>query len=307
MGTKALAAFFVGRGETKIIPAVTLIFNLINIILDFLLIFGCRILPDGSFEIIPEHGVGILKFEAVGGVAREIVPSLGIIGAALATVISQFFSTFLLFILFLRKSYRERYATGRKALRLNLLKNCLKIGNPNAMNQLISLIALAVMTQVIIAKTSIEDAHAYGIVYTIFILFCFIIKGMSAGVRTICSNAFGAQNWGIIGQNMRSWIILSFIFSAIVSLGLVIYPDLLVGIFSEKMVKMDIHGIMRHMLLWVWITFALDIAATNLLNVLLALGDTRFPMRISTLSFILVADVPTYVGIVYFQYDIVRR
>ncbi|MDR3317723.1 MAG: hypothetical protein LBS71_02880 [Puniceicoccales bacterium] len=298
IGTGAFAAFFVGRGETKVIPVITVSFNILNIILDFLLIFGCRLLPGGNLEIISGHSISIPMLN--NPLEYQIIPEFGIRGAAIATVISQCLSTLLLFILFLRKSYRERYGTWDWKLRKGLLKQSLKMGYPNAFNRLFGMLALVGMTQVIIVKTASNDAHAYGIIHTLFLLFCFVGKGMSAGVRTICSNAFGAKEFGIISRNIRSWICLSIIFGIIIGIGALVYPDLLIGIFSEKMVEGEIYRIVRHMLIWLWIGFWLDLFAINFAHLLLALGDTAFPMHVSTLSFVFIGVLPTYMGIVKF-------
>jgi MATE family multidrug resistance protein len=299
MGTGALASFFVGRGETKIIPLVTLVFNALNIILDFLLIWGCRVTPGGQLEIISGHGISIPWFANQSGLT--LIPEMGIIGAGMATIISQSLSALLLLIIFSRKSHRERYDTGNWALNFSLMKKCLKAGFPNMLSHLVTLVALTLMTQAIIILTTPDDTHAYGIIHTIYCSISFICEGMAAGVRTVCSNAFGARQFDVIHKNIRSFLIICAVFTIVTSIGAVFFPDSLMSIFPEKMLEGNIHDTVRYMLMWIWLVFALDVPASCLMHLLLALGDTKIPMYIYTFSFLFVAILPSYIGIAYFS------
>ncbi|MDR2200697.1 MAG: MATE family efflux transporter [Puniceicoccales bacterium] len=272
IGYGALVAFFVGRGETKIVSVATIISGILNAILDCILIFGW------------------------GG-----IPEYGIVGAAVATVISQSLLTLLLFCIFLKKSNREIYGTGQICFRPKLLKQCLKVGSPNALNRLISSFIWATMTQIIVKHVTEVEFQGYSISHSIYLLFYPVVEGISAGVRTVCSNAIGARTFEIVRKNIRSWLFLAIISIIFSLLGMVIYPDGFIGLFLKEMGGSEAYGIARHMLHWAWFVFALDVIVMNALSVLLASGDTKFTMLVNTLSFFLFAVLPTYIAIVYFH------
>jgi MATE family multidrug resistance protein len=275
IGCGALTAFFVGRGQTRIISIVAVISNVLNGILDYLFIFGL----------------------SVKGV--QIIPEGGVIGAAIATIISQALPIFLLFTLFLGKRNQERYGTLKVAFEFDLLKNCLNVGSPMTLYRFINSIFWAGMTQVVVKHVAPEDFQGYGIVHSIYMVFFFVIEGMGAGIRTICSNAIGAKEFSLVGKNIRSWLKLGSIFMALTAMGMLMFPDLLIGIFLKGGKGDEAYWVADRMLIWAWGVFAFDYFVYNLMSVLMASGDTKYVMLVSTACFFLLAVLPVYVGIVY--------
>ncbi|MDR1591192.1 MAG: MATE family efflux transporter [Puniceicoccales bacterium] len=276
IGCGALTAFFVGRGQTKVISGVVVIANVVNGILAYLFIFGVNI-----------KGV-------------QIIPEGGVIGAAVAMVIAQIFPMLLLFILFLRKENRERYGTGKITFKLNLLKNCLKVGSPTTLNRFLNSIFWAGMTQVIVKYVTPGDFQGYGIVHSLYMIFFFAVEGVGVGTRTICSNAIGAKEFFVVGKNIRSWVKLGGIFAGLAAIGMLVFPDLLIGMFLGNDKSNEAYWVADRMLVWAWGVFVFDYFLTSLMSVLLASGDTKYVMLVGSLCFFLLAVVPVYIGIVYF-------
>lgn len=81
----ALSAFFIGQGKVKLIMIVSLVGNLVNMLLDYLLIFGV----EGYWS------------------------PLGAVGAAWATASAQMLQIAILFMIFLNRNYRTHYGTLR--------------------------------------------------------------------------------------------------------------------------------------------------------------------------------------------------
>jgi MATE family multidrug resistance protein len=275
IGCGALTAFFVGRGQTKIISIVAVIANILNGILDYFFVFGLTV-----------KGI-------------QIIPEGGIIGAAIATVISQILPILLLFVLFLRKKNREHYGTWEMAFKFDLLKNCWKTGSPMMVTRCINSIFWATMTQVIVKHVTPEDFQGYGVVHSISMVFFFAIEGVGAGTRTICSNAIGAKEFSVVGKNIRSWLKLGRIFIGLAAAGMFLFPDLLIGIFLEGGKSNGAYFVADQMLIWACGVFAFDYLVYNLMNVLMASGDTKYVMLVNTICFVLLAILPVYVGIVY--------
>ncbi|MDR1907068.1 MAG: MATE family efflux transporter [Puniceicoccales bacterium] len=277
IGCGALTAFFVGRGETKIISIVAVISNILNAILDYVFIFGLTV-----------KGV-------------QIIPEGGVIGAAIATVVAQILPIFLLFALFLQKKNRERFETLRMAFKPDLLKSCLRVGSPATFARFLNSFVWAAMTQVVVKYVTPIDFQGYGIVHSIYMLFFFAIEGGGVGTRTICSNAMGAQAFSVVRKNIHAWLKLGCIFIGFAAVCMLGFPEWLIGIFLKEGKGEVVKCVASQMLTWAWAVFVFDYLVYHLMNVLLATGDTKFVMVVTTLSFALLAVAPVYVGIVYFH------
>lgn len=99
--SNAVSGFFTGLGKAKTIMMVNLISAGINIILDYILIFG-----------------------------KLGFPRLGIVGGGYALVISSFISCIIYFMLFFKKVYRIEYGTlSAWKMDFKLLQRILKFGS----------------------------------------------------------------------------------------------------------------------------------------------------------------------------------
>jgi MATE family multidrug resistance protein len=297
IGNGALCSFFTGCGKNKIVPVVFVLSVLLNIILDFPLIFGCRITPFGNLEIIPGHGFSISWITNLSDLI--IIPELGIVGAAIATVISQMMSMLIFLMLFLKKSNREDYATNNMAFNFKLLKKCLKVASPTALSQFMTTLFWAIMIQVIIKYVSTEESYTFGITNTIYMMMVPIVEGIMIGTRTVCANAIGARKLEIVSRNIRSWMILGAIFIAFASLITLIYPDQVIRIFLKRDGNADIYTMTQNMLFWLWFFFIFDIIFSNFQGTLLASGDTKFIMLVNVICALCFSVLPTYCGIVF--------
>ena len=79
----AFSGFFIGQGKTKMVSLLSLATNIVNILFDFLLIFG----------------------------VEGIIPAYGISGAAVATSLSMVFQTVVLGCIFFNRENRETKGT----------------------------------------------------------------------------------------------------------------------------------------------------------------------------------------------------
>jgi len=107
------SAYFIGLGRTKIIGIATLGSQLINIGLNYVLIFG-----------------------VVG-----IIPSLGVKGAAFATLFSQAIFCLSLFVLFFWERRAKEYGIRNWTFNKTLFKETLSLGMPKSLSKISVLIA----------------------------------------------------------------------------------------------------------------------------------------------------------------------
>ena len=98
----AISSFYIGQGKTRIVQWMGLLGNSVNIILDYLFIFGWG----------------------------EYIPAMGIKGAAIATGCGITIQTVIMSLLFLKKYNRINFGTHKWAFNPPLFLKCLRIGAP---------------------------------------------------------------------------------------------------------------------------------------------------------------------------------
>lgn len=275
IGCGALTAFFVGRGKTRIISIVAVVANIVNALLDYLFIFGWR-----------WNGV-------------EIIPAGGLVGAAIATVLSQLLKTAWLFALFFKRDHRERYKTGDYRLQLKGLWNCIRLGTPESLNRCIHGFSWAILTRVFADHTTPKDFQNHGIVNSLYLLCWCVLEGMGDGVRTVCSNAIGGKRFDLVRKNVHAWLQLGGMAILAVSTVMIFEPRLLTHFFLPGASPSELVPIYV-MLRFAFVMFIFDTLQNNLLNILLASGDVGYTMLVNTGCFCSFSLLPSCIGAIYY-------
>ncbi|MBS0622456.1 MAG: MATE family efflux transporter [Verrucomicrobia bacterium] len=259
-----LNAFFVGLGKVRLVTAIALLSNGLNIGLDCWFVFGL---------------------------------DLGAKGAALATGISQILSVLILAYIFLKQT---TYGSKRWQLQPKLLWETLRIGVPSAVGHLIEIAAWATLMQMLIVKgTAYITVTAVG--QGFFFLFTFLVEGLQKSVATLGANFLGAKRKEVISRLLRSAVLLHLLLLAALAIPLLVYTDVIVRCFlpdtSESL--LTDHTILA--LYWVWAYFLLDGLAWVFAGIVTAGGDTRFVMMTNGLAAWIFAIVPNYIGLYWFD------
>ncbi len=179
----ALCGFFVGQGKIRIITWLAVISNLLNAGLDIVLIFGFQ----------------------------DIIPPLGITGAAIATSGSQIFQVFILFFVFQKKTYREQSGTADWRPKLRPFLQCIKIGLPGSLFNFLEIGGWAVF-YLMMGLVSEAYLTIAGICQSIEIFFYFFGEGLSKGVSTVSGNLIGAGRSHLVSKTVKSSIKLQALF-----------------------------------------------------------------------------------------------
>ena len=179
----ALVGFFSGQGKTRTIALTTLLANIFNILLDYLLIYG-----KWGFK---KRGIG---------------------GAAIATVTSQVIQTLLLMALFFlskedvkKFSWRPDLAKIWEAIRLGL-----PIGLAQSSFMVVHLLFFKMM------ETAGPDFHTIAVLMqSVYLLLNFVGKGFCKGVSAIISNFLGAKEYSLINKSLISACQIHVLFSSL--------------------------------------------------------------------------------------------
>ncbi len=201
----ALAAFFVGRGKTRLVMLLAFWANVVNVLLDWLLIFGV----EGWLE------------------------PMGIKGAAIATCFGNILQAAILAALFLRKEMRDEFGTGRIGIEIKEMVKCLRVGAPQAFLLFVECIGWSFFYKTI-ALRGREEIFIMGIAQSIIILFMFAAEGIGRGAAAICGNLIGEGRAEESFKVFRSGLTIHLAFFAISSLLFLLYPQLLMNFFMSE-------------------------------------------------------------------------
>lgn len=244
----SLAGFFRGIGNTKTPMFIGIASNVINIIGNYLLIFG--------------------KFG---------FPRLEVLGAALATMFSIFTSTILYFIFVLSNRYNSIYIT-RAFYKLDavLMKRLLRIGLPMGVQFLLDNASFSLFTAFIARMGDAQLAASNAAISLMSTSFMPLI-GISIATTTLVGQFIGAKEINHARKSGYTSIKVGVIYTMIIALNFFIIPDKLMSIISKdpEVIKLGskiliLAGIFQ-------LSDGFGICANGTLR---GAGDTRFTMII---------------------------
>lgn len=248
----ALCGFFVGQGKTRLITIVVVGANVLNMALDWVMIFGV----DGWF------------------------PPMGVKGAAIATSMATIFQMLVLLVVFLNRKNREEYGTGKWKLDLGVAWACAKIGLPSAILIVGDILAFALYYHLMKQK-GLAYITIAGICQTMFILFLFFGEGINKAVTAIIGNMIGARQFDQISKVFWTGFLLNTIFFvaifALFWLGTPLIAEQFLPLADPEFVK-EIFASLQRCLLLTAVLLYLEGLRMTFAGGLTAAGDTMFLM-----------------------------
>lgn len=274
----SLSAFYIGRGKTLVVTLVVALANILNVILNYIFVFG----------------------------VKGWVSSMGPSGAAWSTGISQFLQFAIFLILILLPQNRLVYGTGQYKLNWSLLKKCLKFGLPNSISICLVLLAWTLFFKLLgqvgeVYLATLTLAHSY------FVIFMFISDGLGKAVMALCSNLIGGDQLRLIPKVIQSSLTLHLISAAILSIPLVFFSDPLVTIFmANNPSAVHLEGLLAmadRALTWTWWSYLFNGLVWIFMCQLIAAGDTKFTLYANAISAWGFLIIPAYVLIKIFSFS----
>jgi putative MATE family efflux protein len=179
---------------------------------------------------------------------------LGIMGAALATILSQVMVLCWQLHLFSNKNYFIRWKKGIYRLRKNIVTGSFSIGMaPFLMNAAGCLIVILINRQLLREGGDLA-VGAYGIVNRIGFLFVMIVIGLNQGMQPIVGYNFGARQYDRVFQTLKKTILFATIIMILGFIIVELFPHLVASIFTGKE---DLINIAAPGLRWVFALFPL--------------------------------------------------
>ncbi len=267
-----LSTFFAGRGQTQAVLRVNILATVVNIVLDYLLIFG-----NGGF------------------------PEMGVTGAALGTILSQVVGAGVYGAIILKRDYRKAYRTlaGWRP-EPALVRRLVRFGMPTGLQYSLEVGAFAVF-MVIVGRIGTLELAASGIAFNLNMIVFMPMVGLSIAVSSLVGRYLGADRPDVAERAVRSALAMSFGYMAACGLLYVLGAPLLLapyGAGADPGTWPRIAEVATVLLRFVAVYSIFDMM--NLIHAagLRGAGDTVYPMVLTFVLAWIAMLVPAWVGCV---------
>jgi MATE family multidrug resistance protein len=258
LASTAFSGFYSGREKTVTVLLVNLIGIVINIILDYLLIFG--------------------KFG---------FPELGIQGAALATIIG-FAAIFIIFlILVCSKKNDVKFNTRQIKPNFNFLKRFIRFGLPSGVHIFLDMSTFTFFTLIIGTLGKLE-LSATSIVMNIYNLAYMPLIGFGIAISIMTGNYLGKNKAFMAQKSVLTTFQIVSAFILFTTLIFLLIPSLLIKPFtngSEALIIEKIRPTIMVLFKFVIALFLLDSSSIILSSAIKGAGDTKFLMKLLIILF----------------------
>ena len=198
-----LSSFFRGIGDTRTPLLATFVANLANLFLDFGLVYGW-------------FGM----------------PKLGVVGAGIATSISEWIYFGVIAFIFLRPTIAKNFNTNFHRPTLAEVKRLWRMGIPIGGQWTIEMLSFAVFTTFVarMGDAAMAASHAYILLLSLSFMQA---VGISIATTTLVGRYIGARQLEFVSISLQSSLRLAAILAAIIAGLFVLIPKFLLGIFSS--------------------------------------------------------------------------
>lgn len=273
----AFSAFFIGQGNTRIVSYLALWTNLVNIFLDWVLIFG-----------IP-----------------GVIPSFGISGAAIATSVSMIIQMCFLACAFFERKNIEHKGAGQWKFQPKILKQCLKVGAPGATAASLEVGAWAMFYELMTEKGS-DYITVNGIFQSFNLLFFFFEDGLMRGISIVSGYLIGSRQRHRIPTVLKNGAILQTYYAIFVVIFLFLLGKPIAELFlssyppeAQHLLQTILYGFPI-----IAVYLYLDGLRFNLIGVLTGAGDTFFLLLSGVFSIWVLLLGPVYIALYMFNVSI---
>jgi len=215
LGGKAMSSFFFGIHRPKLIALGALIGNVVNIGLNYVLIYG---------------EIGLPRFGLPG--VPGVTP-LGVTGAAIATVIGTAVELSVPLSVFLSKRMHERYGIGH-AWRFDwtALKELIKVGAPNGLAFGNEIVCWALFMSWLVGKFGTLHLTAGWITLRYMHLSFMPAVGFSVAATTLVGKYVGAGLPDIAAQRARLTVAIALVYMTVCGVAMGVFRHQLIAFFA---------------------------------------------------------------------------
>ncbi|MFI3268639.1 MAG: MATE family efflux transporter [Rikenellaceae bacterium] len=252
--------FMEGIGNTKVSMYITLICNVINIILNYALIYG-----------------------------KLGCPEMGATGAAVSTLISRTLMPILFFGYMYRNIEYKRffYFFKRTYLKISEHIQLLKIGLPISGQLVVEVSALSFI-MVMSGWINPESIAASQIMHSVVSVMFMITVGISGAVTILTSHKFGKKDGAAIRDYTKAGVLMAAVFMCFASIIFLLFAEPIVSIFTTDL---EVQKIATRLLILAVFLEVFDGIQVTALGGLRGIKDVSKPMTYAVILYIFV-NVP---------------
>jgi multidrug resistance protein, MATE family len=263
----ALSCFYTGRGKTWQVLCVDTASCLLNLVLDYILIFG-------------HFGF----------------PQMGLAGAGWATTIAQTLRAVIYFVMFISPANNVDYLTRHSwKPQLDLLKRMIRYGAPNGIQFALDVGAFSLFLA-IVGRMGEQDFAATSLVFQINHLAFMPMVGMGTAVTVLVGQRLGSDEPRIASRTTWVASAMCFAYMTSISVGYIVLPDAFLYPFSASTSAAEFLPLRHLCIVLLWFVAFYSVFDTG--NIIFAAtlkgaGDTRFVMVMSVALSIVLLVIPS--------------
>ncbi|MCL3781552.1 MATE family efflux transporter [Prolixibacteraceae bacterium JC049] len=255
--------FAEGIGNTKVAMVVTLTANAVNILLNYILIFG--------------------KFG---------VEAYGLMGAGYATFTARLLMPILFFVVFLKKTEFNRYLQyiSFSGIKWSRIRNLFSVGIPIGAQMVIEVMAFS-LGSIMMGWLGAVPIAAHQIALGVASLTFMLASGVAQGTTIRVSHQLGAGNYVEMRKAVFASLHMVLAFMSMTALSFVIFRNHIPALYTKDV---DVIALTSNLLIVGAVFQLFDGLQLVTLASLRGLADVKKPMYFSLLSFIVVALPVSY-------------
>lgn len=299
IGGEAAAAFFRGRGKMHVEMSINVFCVILNIVLDYLLIFGELSVPD--WPLFRELGLAdcppLISF-----------PAWGLAGAAIATMISQWTRFFLYIgLMFLTDAEEKRFnVLGGMKPDFSLLRRLLYFGTPSSSYTFVDTFTFTLFIMIIGGLGEIER-NATTIAFTMNSFSFMPLIGIGIVVTSMVGNQLGDNRPDLARRATQTATVLGAIYTGLFGvLFLAIPGPLLSGFaaFTEPEAFEKVFDLSVVLLRFIAVYLFFDCVSIIFSSALRGAGDTIYVMKV-VLAFAPLLPLLCFLGIQFWGLGVI--
>jgi len=268
----SLSCFLAGRGKTWTVLWVNVVKTFINVVLDYVMIFG-------KFGF-PEWGIG---------------------GAAIATVIASVATCVIYFVIFLLPIHRMNYSTAYFGFEKELFGRLMKFGLPSGVQFMLDILGFTLFV-VFVGRIDAVSFAASSMALQINTLSFMPMIGFGMATTVLVGRALGADKPQIAQKTTLSAAYITFGYMIVIAAGYWLFPNVFMlpfeaGASAEQMEAM--RPIVKTLLCFVAFYCLFDTGNIIFSAALKGAGDTRFVMYISIWLNWLMMVMPSWAAVTF--------
>jgi MATE family multidrug resistance protein len=262
---QSAAAFFSGRGKTWIVMLVDTSADLLNVVLDYLMIFGY-----GGF------------------------PEMGIQGAAWGTTIGLWVRVAIYIVLLLLPHHQRAFGTLRELrFDLELVRRMLRFGGPSGMQMLLDVLGFTVFIM-LLGRLGPLPAEASSMAFSVSMLAFMPIYGLGMAVMVIVGQKLGEDRDDLAARSTYTALWMAYGYMLCISAMYLLVPRLFLFGFQLDPAAMTaeeqaVQEMAINLLRFVAAYNLFDATFMIFVNAIKGAGDTKFIFRVSLMLATLLA------------------